>query len=390
MFGLGRTPSDRVEGRVEAFGQDLLAVADGPRRTILRNHVAWILQDSAGALDPLQPIGEQIRQATYRSYSDGEAMLRDLGVDDAALLARRLPQQISGGQAQRVLFAVACLRQPELVVADEPTASLDDRSCQVVAARLRQLRDQGAALLVATHDRRLIEALDAVVLVAEDGAFVPGSVAARVWPPRGADLAGETPVLRARDVRVRLGDREVLAGVDLDLHRGEVVALLGDSGAGKTTLARVLAGHRQPDSGHVERPLRRHAVQLLAQDAAATLTPGRTLRSLLAEAHAPFFDATGAAAGLALPASALDKTVAQLSGGERRRAALLRALAVNPDVLVLDEPTASLDHDAAVAVMTTLLALREQRGVALLLVTHDSELAAAVAGRVLTLVGGRT
>src|SRR5262249_1601389 len=155
--GLRRTDADQTAGRVVAFGHDLRQLAPVARQSMFRTNMAWILQDAHAALDPTQAVGEQIRQATYRSFSDCAAALAAPGMDDAAGLARRLPHQISGGQAQRVLFAVASLRQPELVVADEPTASLDDRSCAAVAARLRELRERGAALLVATHDQRLIE-----------------------------------------------------------------------------------------------------------------------------------------------------------------------------------------------------------------------------------------
>lgn len=390
MFGFAGRDAV-VEGTVALFGRPLADLTPSAKQTLLRSHVAWLLQDAQNALDPLQPVGEQIRQATYRSLRDGVAALAELGIADAEQLARRLPHAVSGGEAQRALFAIASLRQPELLVADEPTANLDDRSAAAVAARLQALRQAGAALLVATHDHRLLDALGGTVLVASGGVFAPGAIDRRPWPAQAdAQLGGATPVLRARNLRVRHGDREVLAGVDLDLRRGEVVALLGDSGAGKTTLARVLAGHRAADAGTVDRPPRRTAVQLLPQDAGASLTPGRTVRELVAEAHAPFFDIEAAAASLGLTAAHLDRTVAGLSGGERRRAALLRALAVHPDVLVLDEPTAALDRATAVAVVASLLALRAQRGLALLLITHDGELARAAAHRVLTLAQGRT
>ncbi|MEC7584158.1 MAG: ATP-binding cassette domain-containing protein, partial [Planctomycetota bacterium] len=132
------------------------------------------------------------------------------------------------------------------------------------------------------------------------------------------------------------------------------------------------------------------AVQLLSQDAYASLTPGRTLRSMLKEVSAPYFDAEAQAAELSLPVAVLDRTAAEMSGGERRRAALLRAMAVNPDVLVLDEPTASLDHESALAVVEALLSLRDQRRVALVVITHDQDLARSVANRIVLLREGRT
>jgi peptide/nickel transport system ATP-binding protein len=379
-----------VRGQVRLFDTDPLAATPAGRRALLRTKIAWVVQDAVAALDPLLPVGRQIEQATGCAQEQAAGALRELGIADAASLALRLPHQISGGQAQRVLLAVVLLRQPELVVADEPSASLDDDATAELARRLQQLRARGTALLLATHDQRLLDAVGASLLLAADGAFVPGEAVRAPWPPRPRDVAaGRVPVVQCRGVCVQFGDLRVLDGVDLDLVRGEVVALVGPSGAGKTTLARVLCGHLQPQRGTVQRPPRRQAVQMLFQDALGSMTPGRTLRSLIAEARAPFFDPERAGAELALAPELLDRTPARLSGGERRRGALLRALAVNPDVLVLDEPTASLDRATAVAVVGTLLGIRRQRGVALLLVTHDRELAHAVADRVLVLREGR-
>jgi peptide/nickel transport system ATP-binding protein len=329
-------------------------------------------------------------QATGCGEAECAEALLAMGVVDQALLARR-PYEIAGGQAQRVLLSVALLRRPALIIADEPSASLDGGNFRGLLRRLQLLLEQGStAMLLATHDQRLLDGLNASVLVAEQGVFAPGTALGGSWPVRGPrEPAGASELLQARGLVVRLGGRTVLDGIDLTLRRGEVVALVGESGSGKTTLLRVLAGHRRPDAGEVHRPPRRAAVQLLFQDALASMTPRRTVRDLLRETRAPHFDERFSAMRVGLQDGQLDRTVAELSGGERRRAALLRALSVNPELLLLDEPTASLDRQSALAVMDALLELHRERGLALLLVTHDEELAAAVSDRVLRLQGGK-
>lgn len=390
LFGLLPPDATTVTGLVRWMGRDLAIASPAERLHILRHEVSFLAQDAHAALDPLQALGAQIAAATYRSEADAVAMLGNLGVADAAAVGRRLPHQVSGGQAQRALLAIAFLRGSQVLVADEPSASLDGGSYAELLAHLQQLRQRGTALLLATHDLRLLRDLDARVFTARAGSFLPGEPHAAPWPSRGAGHGvGSLPVLAATGLTVAYGPRVVLDGVDFALRRGEVVAITGESGAGKTTLARVLAGHRAPDRGHVERPPRRTAVQLVCQDAHGSLTPGRSVRSLVAEAVAPFFALDRTATTLQLRPSVVERAVATLSGGERRRAALLRALAVHPDVLVLDEPTASLDREAAVAVLEVLLGLQAERGLALVLVTHDLELARAVADRVLVLQGGR-
>ena len=389
LFGLLQRPGWTVGGRVQLQGRELLAMTPAEHEHCLRHDLAFLQQDAHAALDPLLPVGKQIEQATFKVEGEVAAMLGRLGVDDGARLLQRLPHAISGGQAQRVLLAIAFLRQPALVVADEPSARLDGGSNADQLARLRELIAGGAAVLLATHDHRLLRDLDADVHVLQDGAFARAAPKEPPWPQRPVLDAGSLPLLAARSVRVAFGDRVVLDDVDFELRRGEVVCLVGESGAGKTTLVRVLAGHLRPDRGEVQRPQRRTAVQLVCQDAFGSLTPRRLLRRLLAEAKAPFFDADAGASAVRLPTALLDRTREGMSGGERRRAALLRALAVQPDVLLLDEPTASLDRATATAVVETLLVMQRSRGLGLVVVTHDATLAAALGHRVIEVKDGK-
>jgi len=390
LFGVREHEPCTTRGRVLFQGEAFAAMTTQQQRLLRRKDLAILMQGAQSALDPLQPVGRQIEQATQCRGAEVVSMLQRLGVADAATLVRRLPHEIAGGQAQRVLLAVAFLRQPALVIADEPSASLDGGSYAEMLAHLRGLVEHGCAVLLASHDDRLLRDLGAAVFALEDRDFRPSQLQQAPWPALAAGSERhDAPVLVAHSVRVAFGSRTVLDGVDFQLGRGEVVGIVGDSGAGKTTLARVLAGHLRPDAGAVERPPRRSAVQLVCQDAFASLTPGRTLRELLAEATAPSFDVAAAAAALRLPLAVLDRTAAQMSGGERRRAALLRALAVQPMALVLDEPTASLDRATAAAVVESMLVLQQSSGLAMVVITHDHELAQAMSHRVVTVAGGR-
>ncbi|MBL8755757.1 MAG: ABC transporter ATP-binding protein [Planctomycetes bacterium] len=389
MFGLLQRPGWSLIGHVSCLGIAPALAGPAERRELLRHRVAFLPQDAHAALDPLQPVGQQIVQATGCDEAAAVAMLGRLGVADAAALSQRCPHAISGGQAQRVLLAIAFLRQPALVVADEPSASLDGGSYDELVVHLKALVQAGSAVLLATHDHRLSRDLGAKVWTLRAGEFVPGERAAVAWPGRPQRDIGTIPVLAATGVRHAFGPRTVLDGVDFTLMRGEIVAIVGESGAGKTTLVRVLVGHLRPDLGTVNRPARRSALQLVCQDAFGSLTPGARLGDLLAEAKAPYFDPRAGVASVRLAEAMLERTRDRMSGGERRRAALLRALAVHPDVLVLDEPTASLDRETAAAVLGTLLELQRSRGLGLVVVTHDLELAHAIAHRVLTLRGGK-
>jgi energy-coupling factor transport system ATP-binding protein len=291
-------------------------------------------------------------------------------------LAGRTVDTLSGGELQRVALAGVLAPNPPVLLLDEPTAQLDDEGAATFLALVRRLADAGAAVLLAEHRRDRADPIaDRIIDV---GGEAPAELRAA---PRGA--ADGATVLAARGITGGRGDRAVLAGLDLTVREGEVCAVHGPNGAGKTTLVRVLAGLDRATAGTVE--VRGRDVSALAAEERypeLVLVPQDPGRFLLCDSvRAEVSSGTrrdGAAAALqVLDLEGLaDRHPRDLSAGERERVAIAAALAADPALLVLDEPTRGMDPLRREA-LAALLRARAAQGRAVLLTTHDRRFAAA-------------
>ncbi|MFI0352568.1 ABC transporter ATP-binding protein [Actinomadura sp. 9N407] len=410
----------RTAGRVEVTGHDPFT-PEG--RAVLRGRVTGYLpQDPASALDPRRRVLSQLRTAARiahpgESRRDHDARIRaaaDAADFDAALL-RRHPAQLSGGQAQRSLLAWTFLTRPRLVILDEPTSGLDPDTARRVSAAFTRLPWEPAVLLI-SHDRALVDRAAHRVFELAGGRLQAATASpppvprpARHRSPDGPTGDGEERVLAADGLTIRRGGVPLLRNASLHLAAGEFVAVQGVSGSGKTSLARALCGLAPPDAGRLcvhDAPVSwdgaaraRTGGPFLAyvgQDARAALNPYETVRRMLARAVAaahrrgipPGPGPKALLDSLGLTADVLDRTPDRLSGGQRHRVMLARALAAVPAVVVCDETLASLDRTTARLVLGALDAWRRTTGSAVLLITHHDEVAAH-ADRVLTLSGER-
>ncbi|MCP4572478.1 MAG: ABC transporter ATP-binding protein [bacterium] len=392
----GLLPPGAVTGRVMWRGSPVGAAGGPLWREIRGPGLALVPQDPAAGLSPVLRVGDQIAETLRRHHRCGGQEARRRAVDllaetrvpDPEGCARAWPHQISGGMRQRALLAAALACDPQLLVADEPTASLDP-TVQVAILRLVAdlRRERGMALLFISHDPDLVRLMtDRSVTMAAGrlaGPAVTGEPDSKPWPPSPA--TGAT-ALEAHAVTVahRGTGEPAVRQVDLALATGEIVGLAGESGCGKTTLARTLAGHLAPTEGEVTvagRDLHalagssfrraRRRVQLLFQHAGASLDPRQPVAVALVEAGALPGGVDDLLAEVGLPGEVVPLLPHQLSGGQAQRVALARCLAAAPDVLLADEPTSALDPQAAERVHRLLARLAADRGLALLVISHD-------------------
>lgn len=366
-------PGARVAaGQLLWHGEPVTLGSRAARRWRLA-HAGLLPQDPASALDPLRRIG---------SVAPKDVLAR-LGLP--ADVGRRYPHALSGGQAQRVVFARALASDPELLLLDEPTSGLDAGTRRLVTEEITGRR---RATVIVTHDLCWArEVCDRVVELRHGVLVAAGEPVTR----RGAAVVGfGKPVLRLENVAVARG-RKLVEGVELELRQGELLALTGPSGAGKSTLLHGVAG-LHPVTGRVEAL---GTVALLGQDPVAELNPAHSLGSSVARplrlAGLPRRAARERAlellAEVGLGREFARRRPGECSGGQRQRAALARALASDPDVLLADEPTSALDVATADAVLE-VLDHRRATGLAVLLVTHDEDVTAR-ADRVFAVVDGR-
>ncbi|MEU3271217.1 ATP-binding cassette domain-containing protein [Saccharomonospora sp. NPDC006951] len=375
-----------------------------PARRWRRHTVGFLGQDPAGALNPAHPVHRLVAEGPGAPGPFAiRSALERLGLD-ADELWRRRPGQLSGGQAQRVAFARAMAGDPELLILDEPTSALDTGTLGLVVDLLAARRARCATIVV-SHDRAFTGRVADRVLRLGGHDRSPGSPGSG---SRGGTVSGDAVLSASRLVVGHPGRGPVLEGTSLDLCRGELAVVLGESGGGKTTLLRALAGlhpaasgELRLDGGHLparlgERTRRQlRAVQLIAQNPADALNPayraGTSVARTARVARGLSRSAARAHASELLTAVGLPGAdrhfPRELSGGQRQRVAIARALAAGPDVLLADEITSALDEEAVLGVLGLLDDLCGN-GLAVLLVTHDRDVAAR-ADRTLRLRGGR-
>lgn len=419
-------------------------------RTVFRaHHIGMVFQTPRAHLNPLRSIGDFMTEAMRfvdgvpadRAAARAESLLADVGITDPRRRMKQYPAQLSGGLLQRVMIASALAMGPELLLADEITTALDVTTQEEVMAVLLDLqRQRDLSVLFITHDLALARAVCNRIVVMEQGRTIeelPATAmdqathpytlrliaAATTATPADASERSKPVVLDVRGLRRTFGVRsesgrgtdELVAvdGIDLTLRQGEAVAILGESGSGKSTTARIICGLERADAGTIhakgndwsrpprrarERRRRAAIVQMVFQDPFQSLDPRQTVQQCLAEAvrlHSPArADDLDARIRELMRLVRLDPALLRsrprsMSGGQRQRVAIARALAAEPELLVLDEAVSALDVTVRAEILDMLDHIRQATGVALLMITHDFDVARRLCTRVIVMRNGR-
>lgn len=437
----------RYSGKILFNGEDVLTKSSSQLQRLRGNDVTMIFQEPMTALNPLFTIGNQIAEVLklHQGLSTKAAALRTVelldrtGIPEPARRALSYPHQLSGGQRQRAMIAMALACEPKLLIADEPTTALDVTVQVQILALLNQLqREENMAVLMISHDLnmvrhfadrvgvmekgRLIELADTPALFAHPKeAYTQKLLLSR---PEGVPqpIGNNAPVLLcASDVRCTFSitknlfkkDRFVaVEHANVLLHKGETLGIVGESGSGKSTLGMALLRLSQAAvtgdimfDGHLLhkmsssqiRPLRSR-MQVVFQDPFASLSPRRTIEQIVGEGlelHQPHLSEAQRREAIVqslvevgLSEDILSRYPHEFSGGQRQRIAIARAVVLKPALLLLDEPTSSLDVSVQRQVLQLLAQLQQKYGLAYLFISHDLDVIRAMAHQVIVMKDG--
>jgi peptide/nickel transport system ATP-binding protein len=403
-----------ASGRIVVNGRSLDVADRRALRSLWAKDLFLLPQEPLTALAPLlsveAQVGEQIKGRQSRAGA-AEA-LSAMHLDPRHHHKR--PFELSGGMAQRVMAAIASVTRAGIILADEPTKGLDADRRHVVAQVFDTLRDDGRAILLITHDIALVRSLADKVAFLDESRIVESGPVANVlgapvtdyarryvasdpstWPARPYMRSRTGKTVEAERLRIGIGDTVLADELNFHCHAGHISALLGRSGIGKTTLGRTLLGLARPLGGVIRRPDTgvRPALQKLHQDPTRVFSPwqslGRSLDDLrrLPDGEAALRQVPALMQRFGLREGLLSRRPHQISGGEAQRLALARILALKPKMLIADEPTSRLDPPVQKQVIRYLREIADMDELAVLLITHDRDLANAVADRRMLLEG---
>ncbi|MBY3051027.1 ABC transporter ATP-binding protein [Rhizobium laguerreae] len=433
----GRGGAEITGGEVRLDGTDLLALGKNGIRKIRGARVCYVAQSAAAAFNPAHRLGDQVIEASVKHglMSKEEARKRALylfgvlGLPNPETFGERFPHQVSGGQLQRAMTAMALCSNPELIVFDEPTTALDvTTQIDVLAAIKHAIEETHTAALYITHDLAVVAQISDDIMVLRYGKQVEyGSVQQIIEAPRedytralvnvrqayreeAADQSAA--LLKVENISAEYSNGfKVLHDVTLHVPKGQTLAVVGESGSGKSTLARVITGLLPPSSGRIvfdgkplmpdlkSRPnddLRR--IQLIYQMADTAMNPRQTVRDIIGRPLTFYYGLRGAEKTarvkelldqIEMGKGFVDRYPAELSGGQKQRVAIARALAAKPELILCDEPTSALDPLVAEGILKLLLRLQEEEQLSYVFITHDIAIVRAIADSVAVMHRGK-
>ena len=447
---LSKRASVSDQTRILYSGKDMAHLSDREMRRLRGNRIAMIFQEPMSSLNPVYTIGAQISEGLILHQKLGRRaawtraieLLEEVQIPDPAARINQYPHQLSGGQRQRVMIAMALANRPDVLIADEPTTALD----VTVQAQILHLIDDlkkkyGMGVILITHDLTVVRQFADHVHVMQHGEVCESGPPEQIFTapehpytkrllasePRGqADPAQVQPetVLKGERVRVEFtlrrggffnGSYHPLVAVDdlsLDLKRGETLGLVGESGSGKTTFGQALIRLIKNDGGRITfvgdriedkdrkgmRPYRSR-MQIVFQDPFASLNPRLSVRQIIEEGlivnglgrngRERFTRVQQALRDAGLPDTLAHRFPHEFSGGQRQRIAIARAIALEPEFILLDEPTSALDLSVQAQIIELLRKLQREKGLSYLFISHDLKVVRALCHRVMVMQHGK-
>ncbi|AHD00306.1 ABC transporter ATP-binding protein [Leisingera methylohalidivorans] len=425
-------------GEVWVNGRDILKTGLRDVRKLRGGEVTYVSQSAAASFNPAKKIMDQVVEAAVeqKKFSRKEAeerartLFAKLGLPDPDNIGERFPHQVSGGQLQRCMTALALCPEPDLVVFDEPTTALDvTTQIDVLMAIKEAIRDTGVAALYITHDLAVVAQVSDDIMVLKMGNTVEyGSVDQIINNPQEEYTQAlvsvrsieheekaptPDPVLSVRNITARYkGTRfDVLHNVNVDLYPGQTLAVVGESGSGKSTLARVITGLLPPREGEIEFAGRTlsadlkgrtredlRELQMIYQMADVAMNPRQTVGTIIGRPLEFYFGMRGAEKKkriielldeIELGEKFMDRYPAELSGGQKQRVCIARSLAAKPKMIICDEVTSALDPLVADGILKLLLDLQKIEDVAYLFITHDLATVRAISDNIAVMYQGK-
>lgn len=428
-----------VSGSIRFDGQELTTLPETELRKLRGVRVSYVAQSAAAAFNPAHRLIEQFsetsiqhgRMSAIEANQRGRELFRQLELPDPDHFGERYPHQVSGGQLQRAMTAMAMGCQPEIVVFDEPTTALDvTTQIEVLAAIKEAVHTRGSAAIYITHDLAVVAQVADRIMVLRYGDLIEEGetrtllsdpkeeytkrlLAVRSLREERSEQASDAVLLTVDRVTARYSsaDQAALKDVSVEVERGKTVALVGESGSGKSTLARVITGLLPPEQGQViykgdilsahlrdreKEDLRR--VQMIYQMPDVALNPRQRVRDVIGRPLEFYLGMRGKEKAtrvaellqqIELPVDFEERYPAQLSGGEKQRVCIARALAAEPDLIICDEVTSALDQLVAEGILELLQRLQNELGVSYLFITHDLATVKAIADDIVVMYQGK-